>query len=868
MKKIITFIKYFIITICAFYIIGLILYQTNFVHWGMQKFCFRSQIGCIIEEKIHTIMTPFNFHKVILKNSLNSDDYVDLKLSINELKYIKEKIKYFLEVGFIEDHSNEWRNGSTLIDGKYENIKYKFHGTSTSPLKNSRGKFWKLLKEFNIEQDVDLNKTNFSLKIKHNKKSKYRGQIRRYNLITTGNSASIDVIAMNAIAKNLGLLAREAEYKVLRINGIEMGLFLFVESHKKEWFEREHNITNYSIIKSIDDWDSREPGHISDLDLTIEYKEIKTVGQMNNIALGQLELLFSAIKLDDVDTIKNLIDVEDMAKYLALYALYNNNHPLTGDNLRYVYNLSTGKFRFIFRAEDRPRLMQGPISKFNYDLFNSVYSEEMKILTHKLFKLLLRDYSFRKKRDDALLKIINNWDDVVNSLIRKVYDKNKNIILKSDDRGKSTLYLIESLKEVLNFHKDLAVNYLEYNKVYLTHKLPDNTITIYNDCFNGILLKSIKYKNKEGNVMEKIIDKYFPPLNLDESLIPVIKKYQFETNLTAQDTIIEFHIINQLTGKRIENKHIYYNKSFYHTDNSTNIMNNNLFRLDQGEKTLTVSKGEYIVENDIVTPYGYKVLLEPGVKIFLAKDKSILIRGSLIAEGSEKNKIEVRSIDDLEPFGTFSIQPYNKDSLVVLKFFEINGGNEALINGTYFSGQISIHSAKVYISNSTFLNSRSDDGINIKYSEIDISNSYFANNLGDQIDLDYCNGSFVKNTLIFESYEGLNNIEIDGLDISGSEIDIKDNNFNNFSDKGISVGENSYPFIYKNYIGNSNMAIAVKDGSVAKIDKNIYDKNNNDISLYVKKKLYAKPSVILNEDNTNLKIQNISGDIIYQKFKR
>lgn len=864
MKKIIKLLKYLFLIIVLFYIIGLIFYQTKFIHWGLQKLCFRSQLGCVIEEKIHVIMTPFNFHKVTLKNSLSNNDYIDLKLSINELKYIKEKIKYFIDLGFIEDHSNEWRDASTLIDGEYQDIKYKFHGTSTTPLKNSQNRFWKLFEKFGIQQDIDINNTHFSLKIKHKKNSKYRGLVRRYNLITTGDAASIDVIAMNAIAKNIGLLAREAEYKVLRINGIEIGLFIFVESHKKEWFEREHNITNYSIIKSIDDWDSREPGHISDLDLTIEYKEIKTIGKDNNIALSRLELLFDAIKVHDINTIKELINIDDMANYLALYALYNNNHPLTGDNLRYIYNLSTGKFRFIFRAEDKPRLMQGPISKFNYDLFNSVYPEEMNILTQKLFKILLQDYGFRKKRDIALLKIINDWDNKVNLVVKKVYDKNNNIILKSDPRGKSTLYRAEHLKEVLNFHKSLALKYLEYNKVYITQKVSKNYFTIYNDCFNGIELKSIKYKNDKGEIKEKSIDKYFPPINIDESLIPVVKKYEFKVDLEAGDTIVEFDIINELTGNKIESRHIYYNKSFDNLSNNSNMPNDNLFIADHDLKTLTLTDGIYVIKNDIITPHGYKVILEPGVKILLTKNTSILIKGSLIAEGLENNKIEVKSFKESEPFGTFSIHPSHKDSLVKLKYFEINGGNEAIIEGVYFSGQISIHSAKVFINDSTFLNSVSDDGINIKYSEVNIMNSYFANNLGDQIDLDYCIGSFSNNTLIFESYDGFNNIEIDGLDISGSKIDIKENIFKNFSDKGISVGENSFPLIYKNSFSDNNMAIAVKDGSVAKIDKNIYQNNNRDISLYIKKKLYSQPSVILNKENKNLNISLTKGDIIYQ----
>ncbi len=265
-----------------------------------------------------------------------------------------------------------------------------------------------------------------------------------------------------------------------------------------------------------------------------------------------------------------------------------------------------------------------------------------------------------------------------------------------------------------------------------------------------------------------------------------------------------------------------------------------------------------------MTPYGYKVVLEAGVKLSLAPDVSVLIRGPLVAEGTENNKIIVKSLDSEKPFGTFSIYPENKNSKVKLKYFEINGGNEAIIDGVYFSGQISIHSANVFIENSNFINSKSDDGINIKFSTVEIKNSKFMNNIGDGIDLDYCRGTFINNKLIFENYEGLNNIETDGLDISGTDIKIKENIFENFSDKGISVGEKSYPLISMNTFTNNNMALAIKDSSIAKVEKNIFNNNNEDISLYIKKRLYGAPKVILNKDNTNLNIKNIKGEIIYQ----
>lgn len=870
MKKIIRFLKYVFIFSVIAYLFGLILYQINFFQWGMQKFCVRSQIGCIIEDKIHGLMTPFNFYKVIYKNSLPTDKYIDIKFSPEELKYIQEKARYFVEIEFIEDSSNEWRNASILINGEFEKIKYKFQGTSTTALKGSRGIFCGIFKKLNIKKNCDFDLSYVSLNIKHNKNSKNLPTIRRYNLknIAEGDQ-DIAVIAMNSIAKNLGLLSADSEYKIVRINGLDMGLFIVTEDFKKEWFEREHNITNYSIIKSIDDWNTREPGHPSSLDLNIENQEIKTVGKSNDLALAQMELLFEAVKSENLEKIKRLIDIEDTAKYLALFALNNNGHPLAGDNLKYIYNLSTGKFRFIFRSESHPKLMKGPASLFNLDLFNSYhhYTKDFEPLTFKLFKVLLKDKDFRNKRDKYLLEIINNWETMVTNVIDKTLLNNKKTILKGDDNSTQTLYEIEHLKEVLNFHKGLARDYLEYNKVYITRRFENssNYFTIFNDSFSSLYLKSMKIKNAEGVIFDKKIDQYFPPLKLDSNLIPINVKYEIDIDLKEDDQVVSFHFINQLTEKKVEKRHIYYNRSSNKSIADFSLgLDKELFVNDKKLKILTVKTGEYIIKENMMTPYGYKVVLEPGVKLSLAADVSVLIRGPLVAEGTENNKIIVKSLDAEKPFGTFSIYPKNKNSKVKLKNFEINGGNEAIIDGVYFSGQMSIHAANVFIDNSSFINSKSDDGINIKYSTVEIKNSKFMNNIGDGIDLDYCRGTFINNKLIFENYEGLNNIETDGLDISGSDIRIKENIFENFSDKGISVGEKSYPLISMNTFNNNNMALAIKDGSIAKVEKNIFNNNNENISMYIKKKLYEAPKLILNKDNTNLNIKNIKGEIIYQ----
>jgi hypothetical protein len=103
----------------------------------------------------------------------------------------------------------------------------------------------------------------------------------------------------------------------------------------------------------------------------------------------------------------------------------------------------------------------------------------------------------------------------------------------------------------------------------------------------------------------------------------------------------------------------------------------------------------------------------------------------------------------------------------------------------------------------------------------------------------------------------------DGLDISGSKVEVKGNKFSNMSDKGISVGEQSRIIITSNSFNHNNLAIAVKDGSEAYVGMNQFDNNNIDISMYIKKKIYSSPSLYLISNNKSLNIKVASGDIFY-----
>ena len=92
-------------------------------------------------------------------------------------------------------------------------------------------------------------------------------------------------------------------------------------------------------------------------------------------------------------------------------------------------------------------------------------------------------------------------------------------------------------------------------------------------------------------------------------------------------------------------------------------------------------------------------------------------------------------------------------------------------------------------------------------------------------------------------------INNDCIDISGALVNGKNLVSKNTLDKGISVGENSNVKIQNINIVNNNIALAVKDGSSADIKNLTLKENKYDIALFVKKKEFSKPKLVLTNIN-------------------
>jgi hypothetical protein len=99
------------------------------------------------------------------------------------------------------------------------------------------------------------------------------------------------------------------------------------------------------------------------------------------------------------------------------------------------------------------------------------------------------------------------------------------------------------------------------------------------------------------------------------------------------------------------------------------------------------------------------------------------------------------------------------------------------------SGAVNFHDAEVEISHASFTNNNCEDALNIIRSDFRMENTTFANTKSDAFD-----GDFVKGVIKNSTFVSAGN---DGIDVSGSDIELSGIEINYPSDKGISAGEAS-----------------------------------------------------------------------------
>jgi len=628
---------------------------------------------------------------------------------------------------------------------------------------------------------------------------------------------------------------------------ISMGIMAIEESFDKILIE--NNRKREGIIIGFDEsllWKDREKQHILKLKgnstLSSELQglsdaQIKVFNENKVLSDPNLLKQFNTAKdlLDGLRTGKHLIsdvfDVERLSMFIALSNLFGGYHGLIWHNLRIYYNPITNKLEPVsFDSNSGVRLeklLEYPMSKKDTILQEKVL-EKLKLVSSSDYI----DRLMAKYNSDLESLKVNLYTEYNNSFNPDILQHNSNFI-----------------KKKINPAVLITANLLSYDEKQMQIEINNVSglpVTIgqlqgKKGEILGLSKESFTLKKNTSRVIDFELSDYF----VNAFVSKKNKKGTFQFPKDVQKLEIT-HTIEGIDIERIadikpygRNHKLDERLALYKQSNTANFQNFPFIE-KTSDHELLFKEGSYELKERLVIPEGYVTEVSPGFHLDLKDKASLISKGSLICLGTEKNPIRFFSSDGTGG-GLFITNAKEKSILTYCIFDNLSNPHSEIWS---VSGAINFHESEVEITHTTFKNNRCEDGLNIIRSDFTMADTRFENTQSDAFD-----GDFVKGTLDRCVFIDSGN---DGIDVSGSELIIRDITITNPLDKGISAGENSSITGSNIKVSGGEIGVVSKDLSkVALTDLSIIDTRLG-LSAFQKKSEYGVASITI----SNLELVN------------
>jgi hypothetical protein len=233
-------------------------------------------------------------------------------------------------------------------------------------------------------------------------------------------------------------------------------------------------------------------------------------------------------------------------------------------------------------------------------------------------------------------------------------------------------------------------------------------------------------------------------------------------------------------------------------------------KLDNG--TVTFEGAQITLDRMLFVPPEKRLVLNAGQTIDLRNGASLVCRSAIEVNGTEDSPVRLVSTDStghgLVVLGGKERSKVNY--LVCDNLGEVHSGIYAL------TGAVTFYESDVDFYGCSFLNNRSEDGLNLVRSDSSIVKCIFSGTYQDAFDSDFCTGYFED--CYFELTGN------DALDISTSNFRVLNCKFKDIHDKALSIGEASTAYIENIDVENAQIVVGAKDSSTV-TGKNIKGKN-------------------------------------------
>jgi hypothetical protein len=582
-----------------------------------------------------------------------------------------------------------------------------------------------------------------------------------------------------------------------------------------------------------------------------------------------LEKLSNAIKSGNLQDIEKNFDIDKYILFSLIISLSGNLHGELGEhNSKLYFNSLAGKLEPIPWDLD---LKKYPNWGRSLDVYPHI---------PKLKLLLEENFNLREQRSTSLYKYLKDHD-VISSLRNRFLKDHalsekdlENVPYGSflrDTLSGAIETLMHNRKKILSLisHStvDVNINYLQSKiELEITPRM-HSSVSLNNLSINNIDIDAIHVNGEIKKLPHtfhsnrKLVSNLSHPDGLNHKYILFANQPLSSTTKTTINTSnlklknsssnnILINFSNTTTQIPLKDNDIktYSKKDLVLINSSSGfeeLQKNHPEDIITEKNEILFKSKKYTLTQTVITPPAKKITIQEGTEFILSNKSSFILNGSVLMLGKPNNRIRFRPSEDQSWYGTVAITHEDKQHSDI-NWAVFHSGFESWIDHQFFSGTLSIYGGSSNISNSIIANAKGDDGLNIKYCNLNLRNSIFINNSSDAIDADFSYGSIKKS--VFKNNLG------DAIDFSGGNFLLTDNRVLNSGDKGISVGEQTLVILQNNLIEKNVIGCASKDGSKVYINGGAFYNNNKNIDIYCKKDYFGGSEVILPKN-------------LYQKYK-
>jgi len=742
----------------------------------------------------------------------------------------------------------------------YQNLAY---GVSNA---RNRGEITKSEKNIEVKGVIEHNGEKYDVKMKlrgmglyHVRGDKWSFRIKisnnktlfgmeRFSLSSPETRIHIHEWLYQKALKNEGLINLRYKFVNVILNGKNLGIYALEEFFDKRLIENNQLREGIIVKPGIN------PENIKGAWFVYQEKRVLSDSLLKNSYdhLTNLVKLFEEQKLPA----GSLFDIKKTAKYFAITTIFGGQHGHLGGNFICYFNPVTNLLEPIGYDSNVARILEryGGIITSKRNQYHETVFSNLPVLT---FLFNSRDFYTAYIRE--LERIISNnyIAEFLNSIKDKLED-NLAILYKEyyyfDYFKRDYLNVnINYVKKQLLNDKLVKVQYLHYNQHDRIKLSIDNLSDIYIKVLGLMVGDNIIFKPNDETVIKSTLSTESYILNLDIANDKKVLK------ISDNEFFLAYQVygLNKLLKAEVDDvpsEMMNYDSSaisnvgYYLKYKKSNMERFPFLNIEKAEGNIKLTKGHYVLTNDLIIPPNIKFFIESGVELDLLDSTNILSYSPIYFLGTENDSILIHSSDSTGQ-GIIILYADNESKMDHVCFSNLS---KPARSGWNLTGSINFYESDISINNCLFEKNRSEDALNIIRSNYKISKSIFRNTASDAFDGDFSNGLISQSKFI--------NCGNDAIDVSGGIVTIDSVFIDNAGDKGISIGESSLLSGKNIAIFNSEIGITSKDRSRVDLDNITISNTRLGFTAYQKKPEYGPGEIVV----INYKLYNVDREFLIE----